>query len=201
MTLRSLRYYTKFTNIKPMFTRRKNRNDDITLFQKKKLPPPSVTVTPSIGDAGGSVKLTLDSSIRNPKIEWTSHGKSNKIKLNATHTQAIGVMPGRYSVVVVDDEGGCSDAVEIIMTKIELPVVTSYSAFPASGQISSDGKVIATVDGVPSGTTMTIMWSNGSCTSEPVLQGVPPGLYVATVVGIQGNRRGVFIFVPLRSFK
>ncbi|MEO0471380.1 MAG: hypothetical protein AAF206_17250 [Bacteroidota bacterium] len=89
---------------------------------------------------------------------------------------------GTYNVVVTDEDG-CNENVNVVIPGTQSPVIISLvDSSAASSCQASDGSI--EVSGIGSGGNITYTWSNAQ--TGPIATGLGPGPYTVTAVGSNG---------------
>lgn len=144
---------------------------------------PVVMVTPYLNGIGGEATVF---GKKDSKIKWRSHSDKNSVVINDSGEYSTScptrLTPGTYSVYIDDNE--CEIEFEVKLTNY--PTVMGYEVKSASGELSRDGEIRVKMN-IEDGIDVLIAWSNGSFTTNNILKNVKPGLYVATLLKIQGK--------------
>lgn len=116
---------------------------------------------------------------------WSSTS-GHDVQLDATGSEAYGLRPGRYSVVISD----ASNAQETMEFAIQ-PILSAaimleeYTTTPATTSASRDGAVEAHGPGLEG--WKKFIWSNGVLTDTPRLMDVPVGTYAICPLPIRNS--------------
>lgn len=119
------------------------------------------------------------------RFAW--HGPTgDTVQTDDSGAQAFGVVPGKYRVVVQDQQDRVADVtLQVEPVFPNAIVVRDYKVSHASTSYARDGEV--EVVGYGFETSQRFLWSNGIETTGPVLRDVQVGVYVATALADDGK--------------
>ncbi len=143
---------------------------------------------PMILTVVGTVNTTCGQA--NGELEVSVSGGSTPYSFSidsGTTTQGSGVFTGlsagTYSVVVIDN-GGCMDSIDVIVSADPFPVLSVFSVTDATCNGDSDGSITLNTSGGASPYTYTI--NGGSSQSSNVFSNLPAGTYTFEVTDNNG---------------
>lgn len=137
-------------------------------------------------------RISLRPLGRDPvKVQWSAPN-GGTVQVDASGTEAYGVLPGRYKVSAVDAEGKYAEVhVDISPLVHQAAIVREYHVTPASNGLSRDGRVEAIGDGLDG--VERFLWTHGCETTVPVLHDVPCGIYALTPLPSQSSGTRVLV--------
>lgn len=150
--------------------------DNVTVFPGPAIPQQDFEVTPvqCFGDNNGAINLTMSVGQSPFNFQWLGPA------LTASTEDISGIQSGPYSIIAMDNTG-CSYYANVTVGGPASPFLASFSIGGVSCT-GNDGSILVTVTG---GTPpYTYAWSNGA--AGPVVQGLIPGTYSATVTDANG---------------
>ena len=118
-------------------------------------------------------------------FEWTGPNGC-AVQVDASGSEAYGIVPGRYRIVATDANGlRANVTLEVESLFPSAIMVSEYRVTPASTGSSRDGAVEAVGLGLCSG--WKFLWTNGVETTEPVLRDVACGTYALVALPVDGR--------------
>lgn len=119
------------------------------------------------------------------QFEWTGPN-GQPVQVDASGSEAYGVVPGRYRIVARDANNlTATVTLDVASLFPSALVISDYSVVPASTDCARDGTVEAIGVGLDHG--WKFLWTNGVKTDGPVLHDVPSGTYAMLALPQEGK--------------